>query len=119
MISGFIGAVIGAAGTVLTVLITEHYQSRRERNSLAVDLATRDYELALELSKRQPGTVRVYPLTSYLLYHRRLLQKLEKDDVTPEDIRAILEEHNRIDKIIDESQSDEKPQNAQPEDIRR
>ena len=106
LISGFIGAVIGASGAVLTVLINEHYQSRRETNKLAVDLATRDYELVLEHSKRLPGTVRVNSLTSYLLYHRRLLQKLEKVDVTPEELRAIFEEHTRIDKVIEESQRD-------------
>ena len=114
LVSGFVGAVIGAAGAVLTVLINEHYQKRRERIRFAVELATRDYELALENSKRLSGTVRVYPLTSYLLYHHRLLLALEKADVKPEDIREIFQEHTRIDKIIDESQRNEGPQNERP-----
>ena len=111
LVSGFVGAVIGAAGAVLTVLIKEKYQSRRERSRLAVELATRDYELALENSKRIPGKVRVYPLTSYLLYHLLLLQKLEKPDLTPDELKDVFREHDRIDKIIEESQRQEAPQN--------
>jgi len=111
LISGFVGAIIGAAGAVLTVLIKEKYQSRRERCRLAVDLATRDYEFTMEMSKRLTGKVKVYPLTSYLLYHRMLLQKLEKPDLSPEELKEVFREHDRIDKIIEESQRQGRSQN--------
>jgi len=104
LISGFVGAIIGAAGSVLTILIREHYQSKRDRVRVAADLAMRDFELAMEHSKRIPGKFQVYPLTSYLLYHRKLLGILEKRDASPEELKKVFDEHKRIDSLIEEAQ---------------
>lgn len=104
LISGFVGAIIGAAGSVLTILIREHFQSKRDRNRVAADLAMRDYELAMEHSKRIPGVVNVYPLVSYFIYHRKLIDLMEERDPSLDELMKFFNEQKQIKSRIQEAQ---------------
>ena len=100
LISGLTGAIIGAASSVLIILIQERQQTKRERSRLAAELGMKDHEHALETSKRMSGQVAIYPLTSYVLLHDRIIRQLEKGSFSAEDYQRIMDEQAQIQEVI-------------------
>ena len=83
IVYGFLGVLIGAAGSIGTVWIQQIYQNRRDRAKLVVEAAIRDQTSADEharfLAKENPGA-RIYSqdLGYYIALHAGLIDVVEK-----------------------------------------
>ena len=88
-----IGALIGAAGTTLTVYFQNKVQDRRDLLRHAADLARADYEFRVE--NAPPGT-QFLPLSVFLAYEVKLLRLLEKGKLTPASYRRLSAEHDKL-----------------------
>ena len=116
LISGFVGALIGGASSVLVILIQEHHQGKRERARLAAELGIKDYDNMLEITKQQQGPARILPLASSVLFHERVIRQLETGRFSPEDYKRIMAEQHEITEVIaqvsDERRKDRAEQSA-------
>ena len=122
LISGFAGALIGGAVSVVTMWLQQHFQSRRDTARLASEIALRDYEHALELARaRGKGGRKVtsYPVTLYIAYHTKLLDLIQRRKLTPETLRemteysdSIMNEIKSLEKKTEQLPTDEPPGNA-------
>jgi hypothetical protein len=48
LLAGFFGTVLGAAVSVVTILIQQYFQTRREESRLALDAAVKEFSSAEE-----------------------------------------------------------------------
>jgi hypothetical protein len=94
-IAGLVGGLIGAAASLLGLLIQQNHQTKRERVKIASDLGLAEYQRDLELAKVAGNSI-VAPLASYVISHSRLLELLAKGPITPEQIKALSDENKKI-----------------------
>lgn len=100
LVSALIGAIIGAAASVITVLVQANAQNKRERRKDAVQLALEDWKIRVSLVARDGGTVP--PLSAFVHYHGRIVELAENDQLTADALRALDEEQIEIIKTIHE-----------------
>ena len=90
-IAGLIGGLIGAAASLLGLVVQQYFQTKRERIRVATDLGLAEYKHDLDLAKAA-GPSSVAPLAAYVIFNLRLLEELSKGRITPEQVEALSEE---------------------------
>jgi len=98
---GLFGALIGGAASIGAVWIQSHYQTKRERLRLVMDVAVEDHKSSIELAKQSGRQFSAPPVTLYLHYHLELIKVLEKGALTPEDLREITSKNKELNKAIE------------------
>lgn len=96
LISGLVGALIGAASSVGAIVIQSHYQSRRELRRMAFDAAIADCQQAFEAAKALKREAEVAPLTAYIHFHVRYLELLEQGRLNSETLKALKDERDQL-----------------------
>ena len=94
LISGLIGALIGTAGSVLTVWIQGHYKHKSDLEIEGLRLALEDWKVRMTLPKDGGGGALALP--TFVQYYARLIELARKGDLTPGALEKIHEEHDRI-----------------------
>lgn len=93
----FLGAIIGAGSSIATMLIREHFQTKRDRVRIASELAIKEYDHDIEEAKGTPEGGLIPPLSAYLIYHANLLEELlKKEKINVDKIRELSKEKDRI-----------------------
>ncbi|MND42823.1 hypothetical protein D3C87_988750 [compost metagenome] len=87
LISGFVGALIGAAGPVAVAYIQARKDERTHRREIASRLALADRDLHVEVANKRGGPV--LPISIYLAHHIELLDRLSKGPISAGDIKAM------------------------------
>ena len=94
--SGFIGALIGAAASISTIFVQSHYQAKREKQRMALDAALQDHKLACDIGQKLSRPVVVAPLTAFIHFHLRYFELLEKGNITEETLRSLATERDTL-----------------------
>ena len=102
-LAGLVGALIGAAASIATIVIQARVQARRDRTKEALVLALEDWKAKLELAKDRGGLA--LPMAVYVHYHMKLLELAEKGDLTGESMKALSAEQSELIKAIKEAQA--------------
>lgn len=88
LISGFVGALIGAFASVATVWIQSREQGKHAKLALIKDIAIEDHRSCMAVAEKSGGIV-VPPLTAFLEYHLELAKCLENGSVGLADLERI------------------------------
>ena len=88
-ISGLIGAVIGAAASVLTVIVQARNETRRHRIGVLADLALKEVIAAAENSRLSGFSGTVAPPVVYMHFYGRVLTLIESGELNPQTFREI------------------------------
>lgn len=96
LISGLVGALIGATSSVTAIWVQSHYQSKRETRRMAFDAAIADCQQAFEAAKTLKREAEVAPLTAYLHFHVRYLDLLERGTLNAESLKALKDERDQL-----------------------
>ena len=94
LISALLGTLVGAAASIVTVLVQAHYQSKRERTKEAIAIALKDWQTRLEIVTQKGGSA--LPLSVFIHYHTKLIELAEKGAITPAAIAELHEEQERL-----------------------
>jgi hypothetical protein len=86
LISGLIGAAIGALSSLLTLIVQNVYQTRREATQLLFETAYKDYELRI---LHLPDNRAAFPVI--LRYHQQMMSLLGKGKLTPATMKDVFE----------------------------
>ncbi len=78
-----------------SLVIQQHYQTKRERVKVASDLGLAEYQRDLDLAKAAGGG-KVAPLAGYVIYYVRLFEELSKCAITPGTVEALSEEKKKL-----------------------
>jgi hypothetical protein len=90
--SGLIGAIVGAAGSVGTIIVQSHFQNKREKRRMAFDAAIEDHKAACEIASK--SSANVAPLTAYLHFHVCYYDLLDSGKLSPESLRKLKDERD-------------------------
>ncbi len=95
LIIGLIGAIIGAASSVVTIIVQSHFQSKREMKIKAISLALEDWKTRYEHIKDKEG-VELQPLAVFINYHTNFIKLAEKGAITPEAIKLLSKQNDEL-----------------------
>lgn len=104
LFSALAGAFIGAAASVLTILIQSVFQERRDRLRIIADLAMKDHGATVELAKNHDAGAVIPPLAAYVAYHRAVLDIVTRRGLTPEDVVSLAKEQRELMVAMEEVQ---------------
>jgi hypothetical protein len=102
LVSALIGAVIGAAGSVLTVWITGRAETRRHRMQVITQLALKDREIAIDAAKHSGGRTGIPPTVVYLDFYGRVLDLIEKGDFNQAAFKKVHEAQDALIKVAEQ-----------------
>lgn len=94
LLSGLAGALVGAAGSVFTVLIQAHYKTKSDLAIEGMRLALEDWKVRMNLPKESGGGALALP--TFVQYYARLVELARKGELTPEALEKVHEEHDGI-----------------------
>jgi hypothetical protein len=109
LLAGLLGALIGAAASIITVVVQARAQASRDRTKEAVALAVEDWKSRMEMMKQRGGIM--YPLAVFIHYHTKLLGLAEKGELTPAAIDKLAKEQDALIQAI-ESQDERRRRDA-------
>jgi hypothetical protein len=104
LISGLVGALVGAFSSILTVKIQASYQLKRERTRDALTLAIEDWKTQISLAKDRPGRGTIMPLAAFVHYHTKFIKLAELGQLTPENLKRLHVEQEEISKSFKRSE---------------
>lgn len=94
-VAALLGALIGAAASVVTIIIQQRYQNKRELIKIASDLALADYKRRHEVIAEKGGG-KMPPISAFVYYYAQVIEHMAAGTFTPEVIKALSEENERI-----------------------
>ena len=98
LIAGLGGAIIGFLSSIITIWVSKHYESKENYRNALIQVAIKDFEISKEVVfHNKVGTIP--PLDAYILHHAKIIQLIIDDKMTPENIKKVLEETNKINSI--------------------
>jgi hypothetical protein len=100
LLSALAGAIIGAAASIVTVIVQTRAQSRRDRTKDAVALAVQDWKSRSDLINQRGG--KILPLAVFVHYHSRLIALAENRELTPQAIKTLSIEQDQLIEAIEQ-----------------
>lgn len=100
LLAALTGTLIGAAATIIAVIVQTHSQSRRERIKDAVALAVQDWKFRADLINERGG--KILPLAVFVHYHSRLIELAETRELTPQAIKSLSAEQDQLIEAIEQ-----------------
>ena len=94
-VAALLGALIGAAASVITIMIQQRYQNKRDLIKIASDLALADYNRRCEAIAERGGG-KIPPISAFVHYHAQVIEHMADGTFTPEVINALSDENDRI-----------------------
>lgn len=88
------GALVGAAASVVTIVVQAHYQNKRELTKEALAMAIQDWKTRLELVKENGGAM--LPLAVFVSYHTKLIRLAVQGQISPEAVRQLSSEQDSL-----------------------
>ena len=88
-LSGLIGALIGSASSVVTMIIQGRMKDKRDRSKQLTDMALAEFKMHLDLATSGNGPSAVAPPSAFLHHNDLVLKAIETGTYTPEKAREI------------------------------
>ena len=96
LLSALLGAVVGSLSTIAATVTQTRGEMRRERARLAVEAAIAERRQMLEETRGDDRHPKVYPLSSWVLYHYRVLEVLDRGAISSETLAEIDREVGHV-----------------------
>jgi hypothetical protein len=88
-LSGLIGALIGSASSIATMIIQGRMKDKRDRSKQLTDMALAEFKMHLDLATSGKGPKSVLPPSTFLHHNDLVLKAIESDSYTPERAKEI------------------------------
>lgn len=108
LLSALLGGIIASIVSIVSIILHDHFQAKRERGRLAMEAAIEEYKLMAEARKIVKGRrIIISPLSTFLIDNLTLLKLAEKDRLTPKKLRDLQEKMDELSKVIEEDPEEE------------
>ena len=101
LLSGLVGAFIGAFASVATIIVQSHYQNKRDRTKMAAQLSMEHFKLTACIAEKAVKPAVVPPPAVYLHFNMKFIELLEDDLLTPETLRLMNKENEEIEVLLE------------------
>jgi hypothetical protein len=117
LLSALAGALIGSSATVAAMIIQNHYQTKREMQKLAIEIAIEEYRARVH---GKFGEVEPTAGPILLAYYTKLIDLAINNDLTKEKMRFLFESQTELARAYSEAHSEfmEKPNKANSTDAK-
>ncbi len=105
LITGILGAFIGAAASVITIVIQTKVADKREKSKIITQVAMEDYKFVYEALKNANVKDNMPPITTYFHYHSEVLKLIEEDKLTSDSIIKLKKQNDLFTEEITNTQS--------------
>jgi hypothetical protein len=95
-VAALLGVAVTSAASIVTLWTRERSERRRERIRLAVQAGIEDHKQAMEMAKLHDSVTEVAPLSGFIHYHAHVLDLLERNQMTPDNLRTLAAEQERL-----------------------
>ena len=96
ILSGLIGALIGATASIATMIVQSRSQNKRERIKMAAQIAMEDVKMSMEIASKSGKLASIPAPIVYLHYHIKLMELLENNNLDSATLRLLTEENRKI-----------------------
>lgn len=101
LLTGLIGALIGSAGSVITIYLQMRSQRKREILKIASEVALEEYKSKLKIVEASGQDAIIWPICTYVHYHTKIIEAIFDGKLDEKKYRAIFEENQRIGKVCE------------------
>jgi hypothetical protein len=101
-LSGLIGAAIGSASSIATMVIQARTKDRRDRSKQLTDMALAEFKMHLDLATSGRGPTAVAPVALFLYSNDLVLKAIEGGSYTPDKAREISALVGAMDGVVKE-----------------
>ena len=108
-LAALFGPIIGSLTSVFIVVVQTRSERRRDRIRLAVQAAIEDHKRLFEMAEKTGTDQIIQPLSSYIHYHARILDLLEKGHLTVDALREINKQQHELTKLAEDTFKDLNP----------
>jgi hypothetical protein len=99
-ITGLIGALIGSASSIATILVQARMKDKRDRTKLLTDIAMSEFKMLLDRAASGQGPSKVVSFSTFLYHYDLVLKAVERGTYTPERAREIALLDNEMLKAV-------------------
>lgn len=103
-ITGLVGAAIGSASSIVTIIVQSRLKDRRDRAKQVIELSLAEYTQHIEVAKKSGAPV--LPIGSYVYNSDLVLRSLEEGSFGPIKMKELAELNDKMFKAIDEIEKD-------------
>ncbi|WP_169194946.1 hypothetical protein [Devosia sp. MC1541] len=103
LLSALMGALVGAASSVATMIVQAHRDDARHTRETAVTLALAEHTLHVDLAKGNGGQS-ILPITAYFTHHLHALNLARKGSLSADDMKALNAQMAEINRVLREGQ---------------
>jgi hypothetical protein len=95
-LSGLIGALIGSASSIATIIIQSKVRDRRDRSKQVTDLSLAEFKMHLDMAVAGTGPSKVAPISTYIFNNNAVLEALENGTLTADRLKAIAQANDDL-----------------------
>jgi len=99
-IFGLLGAIVGSASSIATILIQTRLKDRRDRVQQVTTLAIEHFKMALEAGHRSGRGTSVLPPAIFAAYYVDLLEHLERGTLDEKTFAEVAKRNERLVDVI-------------------
>jgi hypothetical protein len=99
-IFGLLGAIVGSASSVATILIQARLKDRRDRVQQVTALAIEHFKMALDTAHKSARGAPVLPPAIFAAYYVDLLEHLERGTLNERTFAEIMARNERLVQVI-------------------
>jgi hypothetical protein len=101
-LSGFVGALIGSASSIVTMIIQSGMKDKRDRSKQLTDMALAEFKMHLDLATSGKGPSAIMPPSAFLHHNDLVLRAIESRSFTPEKARQISVQVDEMFDVVNE-----------------
>jgi hypothetical protein len=101
-LSGFVGALIGSASSIATMIIQSGMKDKRDRSKQLTDMALAEFKMHLHLATSGKGPSAIMPPSAFLHHNDLVLRAIESGSFTPEKARQISVQVDEMFDVVNE-----------------
>ena len=109
LVAPIAAAIVGGFGVWVGALITSRAENKRSRTRLACEIAVKEWETHLDMAKqsaKRTGKRQITPaFAAYVYTHMKILDLVERDRLTPDEIRKVAEHSISISGAMEKMQT--------------
>jgi hypothetical protein len=95
-LSGLVGALIGSASSIATIIIQSKVRDKRDRSKQITDLSLAEFKMHLDMAIAGTGPSKVLPISTYIHNNNAVLEALDNGTLTPDRLKEIAKANDDL-----------------------
>jgi hypothetical protein len=95
-LSGLVGALIGSASSIATIIIQAKVRDKRDRSKQVTDLSLAEFKMHLDMATAGTGPSKVLPISTFIFNNNAILEALENGTLSADQLKKIAKANDDL-----------------------